>query len=63
MLLESRRGPSGQAWQYAFAPMTSFAVSTSWQGKEVWNLPPQANGSAKDPSNTFNVRRVGPSGR
>jgi hypothetical protein len=58
LLLEARPGTNGPEWQYAFAPMTAFAVSASWKGKEVWRLPPQANGSAKDPSNTFNVRRV-----
>jgi hypothetical protein len=58
LMLESRPGKDGLEWQYAFAPMTSFAVNSSWKGKEVWSLPPQANGSARDPSNTFHVRRV-----
>jgi hypothetical protein len=58
LMLESRPGKDGPEWQYAFAPMTTFAVSASWKGKEIWSLPAQANGSARDPSNTFNVRRV-----
>ena len=58
LLLESQPGKDGPEWQYAFAPMTSFAVSASWKGKEIWSLPPQANGSARDAKNTFHVRRV-----
>jgi hypothetical protein len=58
LMLESRLGRDGPEWQYAFAPMTAFAVNSSWKGKEVWSLPPQANGSARDPRNTFHIRRV-----
>jgi hypothetical protein len=58
LMLEARPAKDGPEWQYAFAPMTSFAVNSSWKGKEVWSMPGQANGSARDPNNTFHVRRV-----
>ena len=58
LMLESRLGKDGFEWQYAFAPMTGFAINTFWKGKEVWRLPPRNNGPAWNPSNTFYARRV-----
>ena len=58
LMLESRPGKDGPEWQYAFAPMTGFAVNTFWKGKAIWSKPAEANGSARNPSNTFHIRRV-----
>jgi hypothetical protein len=58
LMLESRPGQDGLEWQYACAPMTSFAINTFWKGKEVWSLPERNSGPAWDPNNTFYARRV-----
>jgi len=58
LMLESRPGQDGLQWQYALAPMTGFAITTFWKGKEVWSLPPRNNGPAWNPTNTFYARRV-----
>ena len=58
LTLESRRGKDGLEWQYAFAPMTTFAVNGSWKGKEVWSLPPRSSGPAWDPRSTFHIRQT-----
>lgn len=56
LMLESRPGKDGPEWQFAFAPMTTFAINAFWKGKEVWSLPPRAGGSAEDPRSTFHQR-------
>jgi hypothetical protein len=56
LTLESRPGKDGLEWQYAFAPMTTFATNGSWKGKEVWSLPARYSGEADDPSSTFHQR-------
>jgi hypothetical protein len=56
LMLESRPGKNGPEWQYAFAPMTTFAANAFWKGKEIWSKPADANGSAGDPSSTFHAR-------
>jgi hypothetical protein len=58
LMVESRPGQDGPEWQYAFAPMTGFAINAFWKRKEVWSLPPRNNGPAWNPSNTFYARRV-----
>lgn len=58
LMLESRPGQDGPRWQYAFAPMTVFAIKASRKGRAIWSKPAEANGSARDPSNTFFARRV-----
>jgi hypothetical protein len=58
LMLESRLGRDGPEWQYAFAPMTGFAINASWKGKPIWTKPAEGNGSARNPSNTFHIRRV-----
>jgi hypothetical protein len=58
LMLESRPGKDGPEWHYAFAPMTTFAVNTFWKGKEVWSLPPRADGAAGDPRSTFHQRET-----
>jgi hypothetical protein len=58
LMLESRPGKDGPEWQYAFAPMTGFAVNAFWKGKPIWSKPAEANGSGHNPSNTFYQRRV-----
>jgi hypothetical protein len=62
LMLEAHAGNAGPEWHYAFAPLTAFEVKASRKGMEVWSKPPQANGSAKDPSNSFHVRRYRPVG-
>jgi hypothetical protein len=56
LMLESRPGKDGPEWQYALAPMTTFAVNSSWKGKKVWSLPERYSGTAGDPSSTFHSR-------
>jgi hypothetical protein len=58
LLLESRPGKDGSEWQFAFAPMTGFAVNASWKGRAIWTKPAEGNGSARSQSNTFHIRRV-----
>jgi hypothetical protein len=58
LMLESRPGKDGPEWQFAFAPMTGFALNAFWKGKPIWSKPAEGNGSARNPSNTFHIRRV-----
>jgi hypothetical protein len=58
LMLESRPGKDGPQWQFAFAPMTGFALNASWKGKRIWSKSAEGNGSARNPSNTFYIRRV-----
>jgi hypothetical protein len=58
LMLECRAANSGPEWQYAFAPMTTFAVNAFWKDKEVWSLPSRNDGPAWNSSNTFYARRV-----
>ncbi len=58
LILGSRTGKDGPDWQYAFAPMTGFELKASWKGTAIWSKPAEANGSARDPRNTFHIRRV-----
>jgi hypothetical protein len=58
LMLESRPGQDGARWEYAFAPVTGFAINAFWKGKEVWSLPRRNNGPAWNSSNTFYARRV-----
>jgi hypothetical protein len=39
LMVEARMSKQGPEWQYAFAPMTTYAVKASWKGQEVWSLP------------------------
>jgi hypothetical protein len=39
LLVEARRDASAAAWHYALAPMTSFALKASLDGKPVWSCP------------------------
>jgi hypothetical protein len=54
VFLETREGPSGLEWQYAFAPMGCFELKGSHQGKAVWTVPYKKD--AYDPSKTYFVR-------
>jgi hypothetical protein len=58
LMLESRQDKHGPEWRYAFAPMTGFALNTFWKGKPIWSKPAEGNGSARNPQNTFHIRRV-----
>jgi hypothetical protein len=58
LMLESRPGKDGPEWQFAFAPMTGFALNAFWKGTKIWTKPAEGNGSARSPSNTFHIRRV-----
>jgi hypothetical protein len=57
-MLEVRPSQHGLEWQYAFAPVTGFAINTFWKAKESWSMPARNNGPAWNPSNSFYVRRV-----
>ena len=58
LMLESRLGKDGPEWQFAFAPMTGFAINAFWKGRAIWSKPAEGNGSARSPSNTFHIRRA-----
>jgi hypothetical protein len=58
LMLEARPSQDGLEWQYSFAPMTGFAIKTFWKGQQIWSKPAEANGSARDPTNSFHIRRV-----
>ncbi len=51
LFLEARPGKESPEWQYALAPMTIFAVKSSYQGKAVWELPNRDPSS--EPSKPF----------
>jgi hypothetical protein len=51
LFLEARAGDHGPEWQYAFAPMTVFAVKGFYRGKPVWELPDRM--PAGDPLKPF----------
>lgn len=59
LVLEARSGKDGPEWEFAFAPMTTFAVKGSWRGREVWSLPARFE-IAKGVNATFHVRPVPP---
>jgi hypothetical protein len=39
LFIEARPGDSGLEWQYAFAPMTCWALKAEHKGRPVWSLP------------------------
>jgi hypothetical protein len=50
LFIEARKGSDGLEWQYAFAPMTCWALRAEPKGRPVWNLPLRAT---DDPSKPF----------
>jgi hypothetical protein len=54
LFLETRDGPSGPEWQYAFAPMGCFHMKGSHQTRTVWDVPFKKD--AYDSSKTYFVR-------
>jgi hypothetical protein len=58
LMLEMRSGQVGPEWQYAFAPMTGFATTAYWKGKEIWKKPMLSLPGGRDPSSTFHFRRI-----
>jgi hypothetical protein len=57
LLIEARAGNDGPVWQYAFAPMSIYALEASWKNRVVWNL--QAR-SAFDSVGSFYHRNFQP---
>jgi hypothetical protein len=39
LFIEARPGANGLEWQYAFAPMTCWALKAEHKGRAVWSLP------------------------
>jgi hypothetical protein len=39
LFIEARAGANGLEWQYAFAPMTCWALKAEHKGRSVWSLP------------------------
>ena len=39
LFIEARPGAKGLEWQYAFAPMTCWALKAEHKGRSVWSLP------------------------
>lgn len=50
LFIEARQGARGLEWQYAFAPMTCWALRAAHKGQPVWNMPLR---STDDPSKPF----------
>lgn len=61
LVMEARTGTGtdSPSWQFAFAPMTSFAVKASYKGRSVWELPTRF-GVAKNRDATFHMRPLPP---
>jgi hypothetical protein len=38
LMLEARQSKDGMEWQYAFAPMSTYALEGSWKEQVVWSL-------------------------
>lgn len=51
LLLEARRDGSQPTWHYALAPMTSFSLTATLDGKSVWSCP--FRGAPFQPQNAF----------
>lgn len=45
LFIEARKGASGLEWQYAFAPMTCWALKAEHNGRSVWSLPERSTGN------------------
>ena len=56
VMLEVRTGKDGPEWQYAFAPMSTYALKGSWKGQDVWSLPRRKRSVDKGPDKTFYQR-------
>jgi hypothetical protein len=56
-LIEARASNDGPVWQYAFAPMSIYALEGSWKNRVVWNM--QAWPSS-DPGGSFYGREFQP---
>ncbi len=59
LMLEARPGNSGPEWQYAFAPMSTYALRATLKDQEVWSLP-YRRGPARGPDQPFHVRSFQP---
>jgi hypothetical protein len=55
LILEARAGKDAPEWQYAFAPMSTYALKGSWKAQEVWSLPRRKSGDT-GPDQTFHQR-------
>ncbi len=60
VMLEARPGQDGAEWQYAFAPMSTYALKGSWKGQEVWSLPRRKRSIDKGPDKPFYQRTFQP---
>jgi hypothetical protein len=57
LMIEARKSENGLEWQYAFAPMTVWALEASWKERVVWSLGVRGSG---DPAGTFYNRMFQP---
>ena len=60
VMLEARTGEDGPEWQYAFGPMSTYALKGSWKGQEVWSLPRRKRSVDKGPDKPFYQRTFQP---
>jgi hypothetical protein len=58
LFLAARSGKDGPEWQYALAPMTIYAVKSSYRGQVVWELPNRD--PASDPNKTMYAQPIEP---
>lgn len=59
LMLEARTGNGGPAWQYAFAPMSTYALRASLKDREVWSLPYRRTPD-RGPEQAFHARYFEP---
>jgi hypothetical protein len=57
LFIEARKGAKDLEWQYAFAPMTCWALKADHKAKSVWSLPERSTGN---PLRTFFSRTYEP---
>jgi hypothetical protein len=61
LMLEARQHDDRLRWEYALAPMTSFAVNASWKGQTVWSRS-VAWPVMRSPDEAFHVRTIANAG-
>ena len=58
-MLEARTGKDGPEWQYAFAPMSTYALKGEFKGAEVWAMPHRGSRD-RGLDKTFHARLIQP---
>jgi hypothetical protein len=59
LMLEARAAKGGAEWQFALAPMSTYALKAAYKGQEVWSVPLRSNPD-RGPDKPFFVRLFDP---